>query len=128
MNARSPYFFDQFAERSYQSTIALAGNAAERAHRFLRTEMVEALMQDPTRIVQTPGFNMPAMSAANVVADNFSGSRGEASLLELLRIVAACAASTSNPELRIRAQAWISGAAKEHADFHRDDLANDLGA
>ncbi len=130
MNAYSFYNAcpDRSAQRQHQAALTLADNAASRAHRVLRTEMVEALLNDPQRKVQTPGFNLPAMTAAEVVNDNFAGTNGDASLLELLRIVGLCAAGNSTPELHLRASAWIAGAAAEHAAFHRDDLADQLEA
>ena len=89
----------------------------------LRDELIDALLQDPARIVSTPGFERTKpMTAAEVVEDSFDYPGGGASLHELLRIVGAVAAgrlsSAEANRLHLRASAWIATAGVVHAEYH----------
>ena len=96
------------------------------AYESLRSEMVAALTNDPTKSVQTPAWgSMGQMNAAyKVVEDAFDGKNGEALLIELLRIVSG---ASRGDDMQIRADAWIAAVANEHAEYHHDILAQNLG-
>lgn len=96
------------------------------AYATLRDELIDALLHDPARVVQTPGFGRQQTTAADVIADSFAARSGEQSLRELLRIVGLCAQTAADNELRLRASAWIAQRAAEHAEFHQSDLVTEL--
>ena len=134
MNARldSPYYFssicgDRAAQRAYQDRIERSDNAAVRAYTTLRDEMQAALMTDPCKQVQTPGWSAPQAAAVDVVFDDLS-AEGDKSLHELLCIVGMCARGEMTHETHLRAAAWVASFAAAHARFHRDDLAEQLEA
>lgn len=91
------------------------------AYEALRIEMLDALTTEPTQIVQTPAWGSAGKTAAafSVIEDEFAGKSGEASLIEVLRIVGGVA---RGEDMQLRASAWIAARANEHADYHRDDL------
>jgi hypothetical protein len=90
------------------------------AHSALMLELVQALEQgQPQRLCLTPGFTPGQMTAAEIVNDDFAAA-GDTSLDDLLRLLSRCCKST-DPEVRLGAQAWIASAAKRHADFHCAD-------
>jgi hypothetical protein len=96
------------------------------AHRALMLELVQALEQgQPQRLCLTPGFKPAQMTAAEIVNDDFAAA-GDTSLDDLLRLLSRCCKST-DPEIRLGAQAWIAAAAKRHADFHFADAASGDG-
>lgn len=134
MNARidSPYFFgsicgDRAAQRAHQNRIERSDNAATTAYVTLRDEMLAALMTDPCRKVQTPGWPTPTAAAVDVVFDDLS-AEGDKSLHELLCIVGMCARGEMTHETHLRAAAWVASFAAAHARWHRDDLADQLEA
>lgn len=134
MNARidSPYFFasicaDLVAQRAYQDRIERSDNAAVRAYSTLRDEMLAALLSDPCKQVQTPGWPAPTAAAVDVVFDDLS-AEGDKSLHELLCIVGMCARGEMTHETHLRAAALVASLAAAHARFHRDDLAEQLEA
>ena len=99
---------------------------AERAYATLRDELIDALMTDPAKVVQTPGFKPRQTTAADVINDGFAGRTGEQSLFDLLRIVGMCAQGKADHELHLRAAAWIAARAAEHAAWHQGDLLAEL--
>jgi len=101
------------------------GALAESAYTTLRDELIDALIHDPAKVVQTPGFKSSQTTAADVINDGFAG-RGEQSLIELLRIVGLCAQGKAGHEVHLRASAWIAARAAEHAAFHAGDLVAEL--
>lgn len=110
---------------SYYSAQDGRSAMADEAYDTLRDELTYALLHDPAKLVQTPGFNPRMTSAADVVADSFASATGDASLHELLRIVGLCAQGKA-AELQKRAASWIAGRAAQHAAFHQGDLVADL--
>lgn len=98
---------------------------ADSAYTTLRDELIDALIHDPAKVVQTPGFKSRQTTAADVINDAFAG-RGEQSLIELLRIVGLCAQGKPDHEVHLRASAWIAARAAEHAAFHQGDLVDEL--
>lgn len=88
------------------------------AHVTLYAELRGALLNDPMRFVQTPGFGQPRQRAIDVIDDCFAGRQGDIVLAELLDIVAQAARGN---DVSQRAMRWIDDRCREHADFHRDD-------
>ena len=124
---------DRCAESAVQTYLARLDRTDDlmrTAHLALRSEFLDALANEPARIVRTPGFgtahSTARYSAADVIFDNFSAASGDASLHELLRIVALCANGKADNELHLRASAWVAGEAKLHADFHASDLVDSM--
>ena len=101
-------------------------SAAESAYVSLRDELIDALLTDPATMVRTPGFKPGMTSAADVVDNDIAGADGEAALHELLRIVGMCAQGRTDAEVHLRASAWIAARAREHAQFHQDDLLAEM--
>lgn len=103
-------------------------DAREQAHAALMDEMVTALTVDSRRVVGTPAWGRTKHAEAHeVVNDLFSGSRGEAHLIELLAIAAQAASGQCDANaLRLRSQAWILTLSREHADWHADDAAEGM--
>jgi hypothetical protein len=99
---------------------------ADSAYTTLRDELIYALIQDPAKVVQTPGFKSSQATAADVINDRFAGQTGEQALQELLRIVGLCAQGKADHEVHLRASAWIAARAAEHAAFHQGDLVAEL--
>ena len=95
---------------------------AEAAYRTLRNELIDALMHDPAKSVQTPGFKPLRHTAAEVINESLAGKNGDQSLFELLRIVGLLAQGKTDHELHLRAAAWIAARAREHAELHHDDM------
>lgn len=96
------------------------------AHRQLRDELIDAISSDPTKLVETPGFNDFAMPAQAVLEDLMAGVGSEANWLELTRILGRVASGKLDPLTHLRASALLAKLAKQHADFHADDLAETL--
>jgi hypothetical protein len=110
----------------HQARVSRRESCATAAFVALRNEFVAALAKSPATVIRTPGFGLPTMSVSDVIVDRFSGSQGEASLHELLHILALCASGKADVELHLRASAWIAEQAKRHAEYHADDLAAEL--
>ena len=103
------------------------GRAAMRAdttaacHQRLFLAAVDALTNDPTKLLDVPGYKAGGERAAHeVVADWAAGD--ERVMVDLLRVVG-MAAHCSDVGVRLAAQSWIAALAKRHADFHCDDAA-----
>lgn len=92
-------------------------------HQRLRDELIKALMEDPQRVVATPGFHVKSMTAADVVRDDLCSKLGDKLMHELLWIAGEVAKGQMNHKLHLRAAALIAGVAKSHADYHADDEA-----
>lgn len=88
------------------------------AYLTLYNELRNALLNDATRIVQTPAFLTTSQRALDVIDDCFAGRQGDAVLAELLAIVAQAARGN---DVSQRALQWIEARCREHAAYHRDD-------
>ena len=86
-------------------------------------EYISAFCNEPQRKIQTPGFGDKASERESVLADvfhgAFHGANGDADLHELIRIVGGVA---QGRDMSMRASALIKKLAKDHADFHAEDL------
>lgn len=89
-------------------------------HQRLRNELINALMEDPARVVATPGFRVKSMTAADVVRDDLCSKLGDKLMHELLCVAGVAAKGQMTHELHLRASALIAGVAKSHADYHAD--------
>lgn len=105
--------------------IELRADAAAAAYVRLRDDMLKAVLHDPERQVDTPGFKAGSTRpAVEVVLDAFSDADGRQSLLELLSIVAGVSTGTGMMSSRLRASEWIERFAENYAAFHCDDAAD----
>lgn len=98
-----------------------AGRHADRqseAHRLLSGELVEALIEDPTRVVWTPGFKhyVKPRRAVDVFIDHMNS---DAFALALLKLLTDCQ-RTADPLIRMQAMAIYAEAGKLHADWHSE--------
>ena len=95
----------------------------EDAHAACMAEYISAFCNEPQRKIQTPGFGDKASERESVLADvfhgSFHGANGDADLHELIRIVGGVA---QGRDMILRASALIKKLAKDHADFHAEDL------
>lgn len=98
-----------------------AQNVATVAHIQLQSELTSALQADPLRVIPTPGFHVKATPAHEVIYESMACPGGDAVLISLLHI---CRRAAANGDAE--AIAWIEKQAKEHADFHCDDLATQM--
>lgn len=97
------------------------------AHRTLTTELISAVCEDPSMLVQTPAYpGAFAMTAAAVVEDLLGGVGAEQNWRDLVTILGRCAAGKMDQLTHLRAAALLASLAKQHADFHADDLRDRL--
>ena len=105
----------------HEARAELLAETTAAAHQRLFLAAVDALTNDPTAPLSTPGFRQHGeMPAHEVVADAAAGD--ERVMVDLLRVVG-MAAHCSDVGVRLAAQSWIAALAKRHADFHCDDAA-----
>ncbi len=86
----------------------------------LRDELIDAIRNDPQRVVATPA-QAHEYSAAEVVADIESGS--EQLHHERIRMTAAAAAGE---DIALRAALWMTLVAQEHAENHAGDMTEEI--
>ena len=102
-------------------------HAMRNAHNRLRTAMIDALLNDPERLIPTPGYSIKAYPAADCAVDTYYTPSREL-LLETLRIVATVARGDIDFEgrlaLYLRANALIAKQGQKHAEEHRDALVD----
>lgn len=83
----------------------------------LRDELLNALLDEPARIVRTPGY--PAaqrMSAEDILIDSTAGVGSDARVHQIALILAKAAKGGD-----LQALALFSDLAREHAEFHLED-------
>ena len=86
-------------------------------HRRMSCELVEALLMDPTRMVDTPRWKgQPKMRALDVFTDHMNSDTFALQVLAFLRM---CEQS-NDPLFRLTAQALFSEEGKIHADWHAE--------
>lgn len=92
----------------------------------LRLELRDALLQEPMRMVATPGFSANRkMSATEVFMDRFGGSKWQENSYELVRLLADAA---QGHDVQLRAMLMIDEASQEHAAWHESDALEQLEA
>ena len=101
-------------------------HAMRDAHHSLRAAMIDALHNDPERLIPTPDYSIKTYSAAACAVDTYGADREL--LLETLRIVADVARGDIDYEgrlaLYLRANALIAKQGRQHAEDHRDALVD----
>jgi len=112
------------AENNAARRIEKRTDAYVAARTLLCNEFVNAMKHPGAAKVSTPAWGEKRASSllVDVVSDSFASRDGDASLAELLDI---CSAAAKRGDAR--AKAWIETRAKEHAEWHADDLAADWG-
>ena len=99
-------------------------HAMRAAHNRLRTAMIDALLNDPERLIPTPSYSIKAYTAMACAVDTYTAN--SALLRETLLIVAQVARGDIDYEgrlaLYLRANALIAAQAQCHAADHRDAL------
>lgn len=93
------------------------------AHRALRNEFIAAWGKGGATSVRTPGFarDNGQQTLIDVFSDDMSGAGSDAQWNELIAIVQGASAGE---DVRLRAAAFIAGAAKRHADYHASDAVD----
>lgn len=83
----------------------------------LRDELMNALLDEPSRIVRTPGFpHNQRKSAEDILIDSTAGRGSEARVHQIAMILATAAKGGD-----LQALALFSDLAREHAEFHLED-------
>ena len=100
-------------------------HAMRAAHHRLRAAMIDALLNDPERLIPTPSYSIKAYPAMACAVDTYY-TENRALLRETLLIVAQVARGDIDYEgrlaLYLRANALIAAQAQCHAADHRDAL------
>lgn len=100
---------DQAAQRQ--------ADAYEAAHAGLMREVIDALTSDPEKLVRAPGHPCRRRACTALLDDYLVTHERRAAVL---RIIKGSARST-DPALRLEAQALMADIAREHADDHAQD-------
>jgi hypothetical protein len=111
------------AQRRYYSDQQINDSRHQNAFNRLRTELMGALLGDPTKIVETPGFDPSRMSALSVVAEQVSGDSEQALLACLVRVLSLSAQGRSE-EAKAASDACIEFVCDRHAAWHVGDALN----
>jgi len=96
----------------------------EAAKTLLATESVNAFRAGADAKVSTPGFNKRAMAIGEVLHDSFSDADGEKAIADLFEIINA---GIRGELVKHRLMGWVADRASNHAEFHADDLADQIG-
>jgi hypothetical protein len=91
-----------------------------RARQSLYTEYLDALMQDPQRMVRTPAFgkHQQAMSAVDLFFDALAGRDADAQQHAIVRLLADAA---KGEDIQLRATLLLQTCAKAFAEWHAED-------
>lgn len=94
------------------------------AHRELREEFNDAFRAgNGQALIRTPGFKPTRQPLADVLSDDMGGVNSDALWNELVSILSGAA---QGEDVQLRAAVFVARAAKRHADFHADDLVQQL--
>jgi hypothetical protein len=96
----------------------------EAARTLLANEFVNAFRAGADAKVSTPGFNKRAMPIGEVLHDSFSDADGEKAISDLFEIINA---GIRGELVKHRLMGWVADRASKHAEFHADDLAEQIG-
>lgn len=95
------------------------------AHQHLMLEVIDAVESGkPHAKISTPGWKQHTATLDDVLTDQFAGA-SDPVLPGLIDLFAA-AFKSSDPVMRLKAQALASQFAKAHADFHAADALDGL--
>ena len=126
MNARASFNDAAEANRSRdedaaEDKAARAEYYTDKAESVLKMEVAAALLSGDTaaKRITVPMVGVK-WSALTMVQDHLGSATGDATLAALLGFVAKLAMTGDKAAL-----AWIDARAKEHADFHASDLADE---
>lgn len=91
-------------------------------HKGLMQELIDSIIQDPSRIVSTPGFNRGTRMTATEVIDDLLAAKGsEADSHTLMQILGRCASGQLDQQTHLMASALLARLARAHADFHAEE-------
>lgn len=96
----------------------------EAARTLLANEFVNAFRAGSMAKVSTPAFNRPTMPIGDVFHDSLSDKGGDQTIADLFDIINA---SVRGEVVTHRFMAWIAARAYAHAEYHADDLADQIG-
>jgi hypothetical protein len=100
------------------------------AHEKLMSEVIAAMSAgNADELLWTPGWSANGHATLDAVLCDAMAGTGDTTLAEMLALVPLCLKST-DPLLRLTAQALVAKVARAHADFHADDGQKeiDIGA
>ena len=108
----------QPGDRSHYDSDARAAAAYDAAHTALQSELVDALISEPSRIVPPPGWKSPPpQTALDIFKDALCGSKSLADAM--VKLLADCQRH-ADPLIRLQAMAVLSMVGKSYADYHAD--------
>jgi len=96
----------------------------EAARTLLANEFVNAFRAGAATKISTPGFSKRAMPIGEVLHDSFSDTDGEKAISDLFEIINA---GIRGELVKHRLMGWVADRASKHAEFHADDLAEQIG-
>lgn len=91
----------------------------------LRAEFLDALMQDPQRVIRTPGF-AHINTASQVLYDSLSGIPDDGRPDPMHEVIGILAAGANGEDVQLRIQLFMELEARKHADYHAQDMADEL--
>lgn len=84
----------------------------------LRLELRDALLNEPQRMVRTPGYGTKQATAADLFLDDYAGTGSDERLHLLVRVLADAA---KGEDVQLRAMQIIDSLCMRHAEFHEGD-------
>ena len=96
----------------------------EAARTLLANEFVNAFRAGSMAKVSTPAFNRPTMPIGDVFCDSLSDKDGDQTIASLFEIINA---AVRGEVVSYRFMTWIAARAAAHAEYHADDLADQIG-
>jgi flavorubredoxin len=108
-------------ETRKQDELGQYANQRGQAWRSLFDEFLDAFMSDPCQAIRTPGYSDHHQQSS--LADLFAEELADDVLAELMLMLRDAA---RGEDVRLRAILLRNRIAKKHADYHADDLANQM--
>lgn len=109
------------ATRAYERRCERA-TALSSAREQLINELQSALLNDPKRVVMTPGFGQHVRTAAEVALEILDDPKDGSLWHDVMRLIGS--AAKGEGDVALQAQLIVSVLARKHAAFHADDLAD----
>ena len=109
------------AQRRYYSDQQINDSRHQEAFDKLRTELMSALLGDPSVKVETPGFDPQQTSAIGIVADQINAD--DWLLTKMLMVISLCARGLQK-EAKGVAELCIDDICNRHAAWHVGDALN----
>ena len=92
----------------------------------LRAELLDALTDDPQRIVKTPAFGKRNYTAAQVLLDSLQGTAKANEVDPLHLLIGILADAARGVDVELRAKLLLDVETRKHAAHHAADMAVEL--